>query len=65
MGVVVIFEEFVFEFWICTCFADGKLSAAPLVIKTLVADLVTTLFELKFELFEEVVDITGNEFDVF
>ena len=64
MGVVVIFEEFVFEFWICTCFADGKLSA-PLVIKTLVADLVTTLFELKFELFEEVVDITGNEFDVF
>ena len=62
MGVVVIFEEFVFKFWICTCFADGKLS---LVIKTLVADLVTTLFELKFELFEEVVDITGNEFDVF
>ena len=67
MGVV--FEEIVFEFWICTCFSDGKLVVFALVIKTLVADLVTTLFELKFELlFEEVVDITGgkgNEFDVF
>ena len=41
--------------------------ASALVGTLVVADLVTTLFELIFELLfeEEKVDITGNELDMF
>ena len=66
IGVVVVFDIFGSKFWIWTCFAIDGILVSALVILVL-ADLVTSLFELIFELLfeEEKVDITGNELDMF